>query len=361
MLVPKLRHALPILGVALWMSAGNASATIDTTDEVRVLATDAAAVMAQEQALVAVTDPETVDSPSQLAQAGVRLAEVDAAGYALLQRFDQLNVELTATVRSAMQPLPDGALDARELVPAEVVYRAAIDDLLRIASTPEAVTAGSPKSGGRDSIGLIAVAAIALVVLGAVALTSTLRYAPRDDETAGLAWRDPLTGLANRRRLDHDLSALLGTDPRLDRSAAVIMVDIDHFKAVNDVHGHAAGDEMLRQVSNVFVEQVRVDDVVYRYGGEEFCIILPGADQRSAHKVAERIVAATRDLVGVGGVHVTVSAGVAEGPGGQIDQTMMAADRALFAAKRHGRNQVADATDVTDVTEAVVPSTALIA
>ncbi len=358
MLVPKLRHALPILGVALWMSAGNASATIDTTREVRVLATDAAAVMAQEQALVAVTDPATVDSPSQLAQAGVRLREIDAAGYALLQRFDQLNVDLTAAVRSAMQPLPDGALDARELVPAEVVYRAAIDDLLRIASTPEAVTAGSPTTGGRDSVGLIAVAAIALLVLGAVALTSTLRHEPHDDETAALAWRDPLTGLANRRRLDYDLNALLATDPRLDRSAAVIMVDIDHFKAVNDAHGHAAGDEMLRQVSNVFVDQVRVDDVVYRYGGEEFCIILPGADQRSARKVADRIVTATRELAGVGGVHVTVSAGVAEGPGGQIDQTMMAADRALFVAKRHGRNQVADATDMI---EDDVPSKALIA
>jgi len=121
------------------------------------------------------------------------------------------------------------------------------------------------------------------------------------------------------------------------------------------------GDEMLRQVSKVFTEQVRVDDIVYRYGGEEFCIILPGADHRSARKVADRIVTATRELQGCGGVQVTVSAGVAEGPGGRINQTMVAADRALFVAKRHGRDQVADATEFSeaDVPEADVPVTAL--
>ena len=346
--MPKLRHVVLILGTVVWMSAGEASATIDTTDEVRILATDAAALIAEEQALVAVTDPMTIDSPSQLAQAELRLSQIDAAGYALLQRFDQLNVALTAAVRSALQPLPTDALAARELVPEEVVYRAAIDDLLRIASTPEAVTAGSPTTGGRDSVGLIAVAAIALLVLGAVALTSTLRHEQPDAEVAGLAWRDPLTGLANRRRLDQDLSALLTTDPRLERNAAVIMVDIDHFKAVNDEHGHAIGDEMLRQVSKVFTDQVRVDDIVYRYGGEEFCIILPGADQQSARKVADRIVTATRELTGFGGVRVTVSAGVADGPGGQINNTMVAADRALFVAKRHGRDQVADATELPE-------------
>lgn len=341
-----MRHVVLILGAALWMSAGEASATIDITSEVRNLATDAASLIAEEQALVAVTAPSTVDSPSQLAQAELRLSQIDAEGHALLQRFDQLNVDLTAAARAAMQLLPEGALDAQALVPPDVVYRAAIDDLLRIASTPEAVTAGSPTTGGRDSVGLIAVAAIALLVLGAVALTTTLRHETPDAE-AGLAWCDPLTGLANRRRLDQDLSALLATDPRLERSAAVIMVDVDHFKAVNDAHGHAVGDEMLRQVSNAFTEQVRVDDVVYRYGGEEFCVILPGADHRSARKVADRIVMATRRLEGVGGVRVTVSAGVAEGPGGRITETMAAADRALFAAKRQGRDQVADACDLT--------------
>jgi diguanylate cyclase (GGDEF)-like protein len=359
--VPKLRHAVLILGAAVWMSAGEASATIDTTDEVRILATDAAAMIAEEQALVAVTDPTTIDSPSQLAQAEFRLSQVDADGYALLQRFDQLNITLTAAARSVMQPLPVDALDARELVPEAVVYRAAIDDLLRIASTPEAVTSGSPTTGGSDPVGLIAVAALALLVLGAVALTSTLRHKQPDAEVAGLAWRDPLTGLANRRRLDQDLSALLTTDPRLERTAAVIMVDIDHFKAVNDAHGHAVGDEMLRRVSKVLTEQVRVDDIVYRYGGEEFCIILPGADHQSARKVADRIVTATRDLRGLDDVRVTVSAGVAEGPGSQVNHTMVAADRALFVAKRHGRDQVADATQLpdSDVPDSEISVTAL--
>ncbi|HUF96528.1 MAG TPA: GGDEF domain-containing protein [Ilumatobacter sp.] len=346
--MPKLRHAVLILGAAVWMSAGDAAATVDTSDEVRALATDAAALIAEELALVTITDPGTVDSPSRLAEAGLQLAEIDAEGFALLQRFDQLNVDLTAAIRSAMQRLPDGSADASELRPEEVVYRAAIGDLLRIASTPEAVISEGPTTGGRDSVGLIIVAAIALLVLGAVALNTTLRHEPKDLAAADLAWRDSLTGLANRRRLDQDLNTILTTDPRLERLAAVIMVDIDHFKSVNDEHGHAAGDELLRQVSTVLTQQVRVDDVVYRYGGEEFCIILPGADQHSARKVADRIVTASRELAGAGGVRVTVSAGVAEGPGSQIDRTMAAADQALFVAKRHGRDQVADAGEVAD-------------
>lgn len=343
--MPKIRHAVLILGVAVWMSAGNAAATADATDEVRELATDAAALIAEELALVTIANPATVDSPSQLSEAGARLDAIDGEGYVMLQQFDQLSVELTAAVRSALQRLPQGSGSARELMPAEVVYRAAIDDLLRIASTPEAVISAGPTTGGRDSVGLIAVTASALLVLGAVALMTTLRHQSNDADMTDLAWRDSLTGLSNRRRLDQDLNILLTTDLRMERPAAVIMVDIDHFKAVNDAHGHAAGDDMLRQVSSVLVEQVRVDDVVYRYGGEEFCIILSGADHRSARKVADRIVTATRDLTGSGGVRVTVSAGVADGPGSQIDRTMAAADQALFAAKRRGRDQVAEASE----------------
>lgn len=346
--MPKLRHAVLILGAVVWMSAGEAAATVDTSDEVRTLATDAAALIAEELALVTITDPGTVDSPSRLAEAGSQLASIDADGFALLQRFDQLNVDITAATRSAMQLLPDGAAAASELRPEEVVYRAAIDDLLRIASTPEAVISVGPTTGGRDSVGLIVVAAIALLMLGAVALNTTLRHRPDDVAMADMAWRDSLTGLANRRRLDQDLNTLLTTDPRLERPAAVIMVDIDHFKSVNDEHGHAAGDEMLREVSSVLMQQVRADDVVYRYGGEEFCIILPGADQQSARKVADRIVAASRSVTGVGGMRVTVSAGVADGPGSQIDRTMEAADQALFVAKRHGRDRVADASELAD-------------
>ncbi len=346
MVVPKLRHVLLILGAATWMSSAPASATVDTSEEVRTLATDAAALVAEEQALVDVTDPATVDSPSQLLAAGERLATVDADAHALLRRFDQLNVEVTAAIRTAMQPLPANSIEVRELIPTEVVYRAAIADLLRIAATPEAVTPAAPTTGGYDSFGLLAVAAVALFVLGAVALTTTLRHDSGDQAMAELAWRDPLTGLANRRRLDQDLSSLLATDGRLERSNAVIMVDIDHFKSVNDQYGHTVGDEMLRRVSDLLTKQVRIDDVVYRYGGEEFCIILPGADCAAARRVAERIVAATRALVGANGVRVTVSAGVADGPGRAVDQTLAAADKALFTAKRHGRDQVAQADNL---------------
>jgi diguanylate cyclase (GGDEF)-like protein len=134
-----------------------------------------------------------------------------------------------------------------------------------------------------------------------------------------------------------------------------IMVDIDNFKRLNDEFGHLLGDEVLRQVSNVFVQQLRKVDVVCRYGGEEFAILVPQTSCANALEVAEKLrraVAAFR-FPGVP-VKVTISAGVAEYPthGRTRDELVAAADAALYASKEAGRNRVSGASSATRKTTA---------
>jgi diguanylate cyclase (GGDEF)-like protein len=173
---------------------------------------------------------------------------------------------------------------------------------------------------------------LALVAAGAV--TAAQRY----DSTVALALHDPLTGLANRRRLDHDLATAAVTEAEV----AFLMVDIDHFKAYNDRHGHQRGDELLQTVASAISAAVRERDVVYRYGGEEFSVLLPGADTTTATGVAERVrtavVGATAGLAET----VTVSVGVATGTAPIEPADLVArADRALYEAKQDGRDRIA--------------------
>lgn len=148
---------------------------------------------------------------------------------------------------------------------------------------------------------------------------------------------DGLTGLSNRRRLDNDLDGCAeATVP-----VAVAMIDIDRFKQLNDRQGHVIGDLVLRRVAEGIASKVRSTDVVYRYGGEEFCVLLPGASEENARLVIERVRAhvETLDFSDIG-ESVTVSAGVACGPGQAAREFLDEADRALFSAKDAGRNRV---------------------
>lgn len=148
---------------------------------------------------------------------------------------------------------------------------------------------------------------------------------------------DPLTGLWNRRFVEERLAQ----EARADRRTSVILLDIDHFKLVNDTYGHDVGDVVLRTAAQLFVGGVRTSDEVCRWGGEEFIVLCPGAPEPEAVQIAERLrecVAASEipDL----GRAVTVSAGVAELAPGATAHTLRRADQALYAAKRQGRNRV---------------------
>ncbi len=158
-----------------------------------------------------------------------------------------------------------------------------------------------------------------------------------------LAYIDGLTGIFNRRYFEMRIAEEMERARRYSTSLAVIMLDIDHFKRLNDEFGHLLGDEVLRQVSSVFSQQLRKIDVVCRYGGEEFAVLLPQTSTEQAFSVAEKL---RREVAGYRfpGVPrpVTISAGAAAHPlhGATRDEVVKAADAALYTAKQAGRNCV---------------------
>jgi two-component system cell cycle response regulator len=158
-----------------------------------------------------------------------------------------------------------------------------------------------------------------------------------------MAVTDGLTQLSNRRAFDRSLDRELSRAARTDGRLSVVLLDIDHFKLLNDNHGHVVGDAVLRQVSHALQLCGREYDTIARYGGEEFAAVLPGCSSGLALQVAERLRLAVQD--GATDVKVTASCGVATYPYDGIDVAALlsAADRALYASKRAGRNQVRSA------------------
>ncbi len=167
------------------------------------------------------------------------------------------------------------------------------------------------------------------------------------DGITELTLTDGLTSLANRRRLDRDLSIALA-DGLLP--VGFLMIDIDHFKTYNDTNGHIAGDVALRQVAAILAANARPNDVVYRYGGEEFCVLLADASVEDATLVAERLRAAVEEGVFDGaqsqpGGRITISVGLALADRSDPREIKQRADAALYEAKHRGRNRVEVSTD----------------
>ena len=162
------------------------------------------------------------------------------------------------------------------------------------------------------------------------------------DSYMAQALTDPLTGLGNRRKFDQELARRFAQWRRGGTPLSLVMVDVDHFKRVNDVHGHKAGDAVLHEVAGKLIESVRDMDIVARYGGEEFGIILPGTTLDEARPVAERIrsaVAGHTFQIDGSELRITVSAGLAEAVlTNDCEVLVTRADTALYAAKEAGRN-----------------------
>ncbi|WP_432546556.1 diguanylate cyclase [Kineococcus sp. SYSU DK004] len=154
---------------------------------------------------------------------------------------------------------------------------------------------------------------------------------------------DPLTGLANRHQLEQDLAAAWAEAAWQERPLSFAMLDVDHFKRVNDTAGHQVGDEWLTIVADVVTSQLRSSDGAYRFGGEEIALLLPDTGEEGAAVLLERIRAAVEDTVGPDAYpRITASLGVAERRSGMRSAAdlVAAADKALYAAKRSGRNFV---------------------
>ncbi len=188
-----------------------------------------------------------------------------------------------------------------------------------------------------------------------------------EEKLAALAMTDPLTGLWNRRAFDQALKREWKRTVREKSQLSLLLLDLDHFKPLNDQYGHPLGDECLTAVASVISDTVRSSDVVCRWGGDEIAIILPGADHAGAVRTAEKVRAAVEALRfrskknAEEWFSVTASIGVAtaasEPPGvPTVPQNLLkVADRALYRAKREGQNRVATAAPVAPATSGYDP------
>lgn len=161
-----------------------------------------------------------------------------------------------------------------------------------------------------------------------------------------LATTDPLTRVLNRRALAERLAIEMDRARRFASDLAILLIDIDFFKRINDSAGHLAGDEVLRQVATRIQQAVRTVDIVARYGGEEFVVILPETSPLGASTFAERLrmgISTHEFIVGEGIIRLTVSIGISTFPAASIasaDDFFARADAAMYRAKQDGRNQV---------------------
>jgi diguanylate cyclase (GGDEF)-like protein len=169
------------------------------------------------------------------------------------------------------------------------------------------------------------------------------------------SFQDPLTGLFNRRYFEIAIEKEISRADRHQQTIGVVMIDVDHFKSINDRYGHEAGDRLLKRISDVLRRHVRVEDIICRYGGEEFLLVLPGdspgATQRRAETLrqeVEKLVAVLQDGTLV--TDTTISLGVAIYPthGSSWQDVVGIADKALYRAKDLGRNRtvLAESTKV---------------
>jgi diguanylate cyclase (GGDEF)-like protein len=308
------------------------------------------------------------DKPEALAKAICDTAcEVSSVtGAALVRWFED---EDRGVVQYASFPLgiPPGTV-----VPVEsLVGRActechplALDDA-RSATTTESVFGGPPIrfeslvihpiQSGHGSIGALVVEGSAAGELRKadarnVGLLAALARGPLEavwkiEEVSRRARTDGLTGLANRTHFDEQIRRVVAETDRFGGSCSLIVADLDHFKQINDVHGHEAGDAVLRHVAQLLADGVRTIDVCARYGGEEIAILLPQTSLLGAVELADRLRAALESRpcrYGGSELNVTASFGVASYPApvSSSDGLFPAADRALYEAKASGRNCV---------------------
>ncbi len=200
----------------------------------------------------------------------------------------------------------------------------------------------------------ILIAPFALIMCVAVLSTPLMRS---DIQHRSDAVIDQLTGMLNRKALDARTHELAQQSEVTGEPVGVIVADLDHFKRVNDTHGHSIGDVVLQDVAYLLRKQLRAFDLAYRLGGEEFLILVPGSDIEHTAELAERLrEAVAADLVG-GGLEVTMSVGVgasAQGERFDYDAVFSEADAALYEAKRSGRDRVCVASQLDHAADAVL-------
>jgi diguanylate cyclase len=221
-----------------------------------------------------------------------------------------------------------------------VVLGAGFAVTVAVAAAVAARLAGLPSAPAPDWVWLLSFGALLVNVVGVTAAMLSAELTNR-----GAALLDPLTGLLNRNALTGRFAELQAQAEHADSWTSVLLCDLDHFKAVNDRHGHDTGDLVLREVATLLRGALRAGEPCYRLGGEEFLVLLPDTPAKEAATVAERLRAAVA-AGQPGGLRVTASIGVATARGRAAEQRTMlrAADTALYTAKARGRDQVVAAS-----------------
>ena len=176
------------------------------------------------------------------------------------------------------------------------------------------------------------------------ALLYPLRNALLYQDALKAAQKDALTGICNRAALDEVLSREIDLAHRHERSLGIIIIDIDHFKSINDTYGHTTGDYLIKAMTQSAKQTIRHSDQIFRYGGEEFVVILPETGERGAKRLAERIrrnIETMETRCGASTIRMTASLGIATLNSGEEEHEFFSrADRALYQAKHDGRNCV---------------------
>ncbi|HVY79201.1 MAG TPA: diguanylate cyclase [Solirubrobacterales bacterium] len=249
-----------------------------------------------------------------------------AATTALPKRVDAALIERSRRVAGPNLPLDESAITP-----------------IRIADRTWLLAVHDPNRPGVDLAVMIVIVGLALAGLLA-ALVLVWSRSERMHELAREASHDPLTGLKNRRRFEEDLRAELARSHRYVVPGALLMLDLDHFKQVNDTLGHAAGDRVLTEIAEALRARARETDVLARLGGDEFAVVLPRCELDEAEEVAAEIGAAIRDRIAADPEvpPITASIGIATFGVGQrlsYESVLGRADAAMYAAKGSGRDR----------------------
>jgi len=177
---------------------------------------------------------------------------------------------------------------------------------------------------------------LSTAVFSFLAARSTKRHSK---QLMSLAAKDPLTGLKNRRGLEQELQFAASAQQEIGSRYGLIVIDIDGFKQTNDDHGHSEGDRILREFARLLIEAIRMSDHAFRYGGDEFVVLIAGTNSAGLRAVCENILSRVRDTIRIGSIPVTVSIGAAlQGADADTHAWFQRADKCVYRAKDAGRD-----------------------
>ncbi len=355
--------------------AAQAMANADSTERLREQSAELERQLRSQRHLLQITESilGTLDAPAVLDQIADRLAE--------LVGYDNISIELYDRAAQRLRPLTARGANADDYLQEWEVGEQSVatwvierrepvlivdqydDPRVRHFESTGRVHGGLilvPLRGREGVTGVLTLERLGegntfrpdefeLVQLFAAQVSVALQNAEAHGAVEIRARTDALTGMLNHGTFQEWLAAAVGRDERF----SLVMIDLDNFKRVNDARGHQAGDELLRQIARAIVGAARESDHVFRYGGDEFVILLPGADAPAATAVSERVRSAVHGVGGsasrwdADGVRVSASFGVATFPvdGASAELLLLAADRACFVAKRAGGGRIAPAEE----------------